>query len=78
MRRAPTFEERRDYVRAYGLIAGMRALYCTGEIAVPVTVLCVTGRCMLRVRFDRTTTFAIEGDTKLVAPFALRIAEASR
>lgn len=69
-----TYEQKREYVLAYGLAPGLRARYRDdpGQPAVAVTVMAVTHRMQVVIRFDEPAHGRSEGAEKRVEPFRLR------
>lgn len=69
-----TYEQKREYVLAYGLRSGLRVSYRDdlGQPAVAATVMAVTHRMMVVIRFDEPAYGRSEGDEKRVEPFRLR------
>lgn len=72
-----TYEQKREYVIAYGLAPGVRVSYRDSGAdffgpAVMATVMVVTHRMMVVIRFDEPAYGRSEGDEKRVEPFRLR------
>ena len=69
-----TYEQKREYVVAYGLRYGLRVSYRDdlGQPAVAATVMAVTHRMMVVIRLDEPAHGRSAGDEKRVEPFRLR------